>query len=180
MKLFARVPQQIFRQLVPYLQDWKLSYDGFRQISDLLFESDAFLYKAIDLLLVVLDIILSENLALGVSAQQPQIFVSLASQLLVNFMHYVSALAFLRELDVALHFLDNLHKVDFFGRDDVADVCIYYCIFLEDFLHLKIYCHILFVVCIVFDCIETEVLPVVHDIDLFAHDQTLAGLYLID
>lgn len=58
--------------------------------------------------------------------------------MIIDPAHNGCSLALLRELYVALHLLNDLHHVNLLGGDDVADIGVDDCIFLEDLLALEV------------------------------------------
>lgn len=100
--------------------------------------------------------------------------------MLVDAGHDGRALALLGEQDVALDFFNDLHHVYLFGGDDVADVGVDHCVFLEDFLVFEVDCLLALVLCVVVQGLEAEVLAVVDDVGGLAEDDPLTCLKLID
>ena len=100
--------------------------------------------------------------------------------MLVDAAHDSGAVALLRELDVALDLLDDLHHVDLLRGNDVADVGIDDCVLLEDLLALEVDGLEPLVLRVLVEGLEAHVLAVVADVPVLADDHPLAGLLLVD
>ncbi len=178
MQLFPSIPEEVFWEVKPDLQDWELFEQPRGDVPHFLLIPDALFQKSIDLLLVILDVVDGEDLAFGVPAEEPQVLVSLVHEMLVDFGHDDGALALVGELDVALDLLDDLHHIDLLSRDNVADVGVDDRIFFE-YLHvLEVDRLLLLVAGVLVQVLEAEVLAVVSDVVVLADDHPLAGLEL--
>jgi hypothetical protein len=97
---------------------------------------------------------------------------------LIHPAHNGSALALLRQLDVALDLLDDLHHVDLLRGNDIADVGVDHCILLEDLLALEVDRLHPLVLRVLVQRLKAHVLPVVADVPVLAYHHSLAGLLL--
>lgn len=89
MKVFPRVPKQELRNFIPNFKNRELIQELFTHILDLLIVLDALFDKHHDLLVVVVDVVVFEDLALGVVADYFQELFAFAFELLVDLFHDV-------------------------------------------------------------------------------------------
>lgn len=96
--------------------------------------------------MIIFDIKSGEYLAFRVTTKQSEVLVGLIDEMLIDFAHNGSTVAFLRKANVTINLLNDLNQIDLLSRYDVADVCVDYRIFFEDFLIFKVNSFLIFIV----------------------------------